>query len=70
MTLTVGKSETVALAVFVPSAALVAITVTELAMDTVAGAVYRPLVEIVPTAGFSDHVTAVFVVPETVAANC
>ena len=60
----------VALAVFVASAAPVAVTVTELEVLIVAGAVYRPLVEIVPTAGFSDQVTAVFVVPETVAVNC
>ena len=60
----------VALAVFVASAALIAVTITELELEIVAGAVYKPLVEIVPTAGFSDHVTAVFVAPETVAANC
>ena len=59
----------------VVSAALVAATVTvlESALD---GAVYRPEVEIVPTVlfppvkPFTDQVTAVFVVPLTVAENC
>ena len=57
-------------AVLVESAVLVAVTVTELEAEIVAGAVYKPLVEIVPTAGFSDQVTAVLVVPKTVAVNC
>ena len=37
------------------------------------GAAYNamlPLVEIVPTAGFNDHVTPALAVPATVAANC
>ncbi len=37
---------------------------------TDAGAVYRPELEIVPTALFRDQVTAVFVVPVTAAVNC
>ena len=37
---------------------------------TVAGAVYRPDAEIVPMGALSDHVTAVLLVPVTVAANC
>jgi hypothetical protein len=65
-----GASEITAAADFVLSAALVAVTVTEVADETVAGAEYRPALEIVPTAGFSDHVTAVFVVPVTAAVNC
>jgi hypothetical protein len=69
-TLTGATSDTVEVAVFVVSATLMAVTVTALELDTVEGAVYNPLVEIVPTAGFSDHVTAVFVAPETVAVNC
>jgi hypothetical protein len=36
----------------------------------VEGAVYSPVVLIEPTAGLIDHVTAVFVVPETAAVNC
>ena len=69
-----GAGEITAAADFVLSAALVAVTVTEVADEvadeTVAGAEYRPALEIVPTAGFSDHVTAVFVVPVTTAVNC
>ncbi len=34
------------------------------------GAVYTPLVEIVPVPGLRDHVTLVFVVPLTLALNC
>ena len=60
----------VAWADLVPSATLVAVTTIELDPEIFAGAVYRPVVEIVPTAGLSDHATAVFVVPETVAVNC
>jgi hypothetical protein len=61
---------TVAVADFVVSAALVAVTVTELEPETVAGAVYSPLAEIVPIDGFSVHVTAVFPVLATEAVNC
>jgi hypothetical protein len=35
-----------------------------------AGAMYRPLLDMVPVAGEMDHVTAVLLVPETVALNC
>jgi hypothetical protein len=52
------------------SAALVAVSVTVCGEETELGAVYRPVLEIVPTAGFSDQVTAVFVVPVTVAVSC
>jgi len=48
-------------------AALVAVMVTVLGYGTVAGAVYRPAAEILPTAGLSDQVTAVFDVPVTAA---
>jgi hypothetical protein len=44
--------------------------VTVCGLPSAAGAEYRPLLEIVPTAGLTDHVTAVFVVPVTAAANC
>ncbi len=59
-----GLTVTVALAFFVVSAALVAVTVTAVLLDTL-GAVNNPLLEIVPE--LADHVTAVFVVPCTVA---
>ena len=65
-----GVSEITAVADFEPSATLVAVSVTDVADETVAGAEYRPALEIVPTAGFTDHVTAVFVVPVTAAAYC
>ena len=64
---------TAALADFVGSALLVVVTVCK---PAVAGAVYRPLVEIVPevelppTTPSTDQVTLVLVVPVTVAANC
>jgi hypothetical protein len=72
-TLTIGTNVTTALAilaVLVVFAALVAVTVTVCWEVTELGAVYRPLLEIVPTAGWSDQVTAVFVVPVTVDVNC
>jgi hypothetical protein len=59
-----------AVAVLLVSAALVAVTVTVCGLLSVAGAVYRPPLEIVPTAGLTDHVTAVFVVFFTAAVNC
>ena len=64
-------SVTTAEASFVASAALAAVTVTSCVAEIVAGALYSPVVLIDPTpAGAIDHVTAVFVVPLTVAANC
>jgi hypothetical protein len=68
-TLTVGTSEIVAEALFVASAALVAVTVTLCAVKMVAGAIYKPFAVITPTDGFSAHVTPLFDVPETLAAN-
>jgi hypothetical protein len=65
-----GASEITAAADFVLSAALIAVTVTDVADETVAGAEYRPAAEIVPTAGLTDQVTAAFVVPVTVTVNC
>jgi hypothetical protein len=72
LTVTCTEGTTVALAVafLLVSATLVAVTVTVCGLLSVAGAVYRPPLEIVPTAGFTDHVTAVFVVPVTAAVNC
>ena len=61
---------TLAVAVLLVSATLVAVTVTVCGLLSVAGAVYRPPLEIVPTTGLTNHVTAVFVVPVTAAANC
>lgn len=58
---------TEALAFLVLSATLVAVTVTLLLLVTL-GAVKKPPVEIVPPV--DDQVTAVFVVPETLALNC
>ena len=58
------------LAFFVVSARLVAVTVTELAEEMEAGALYKPLVEIVPRLGLTDHTTPVVAVPVTVAVNC
>ena len=57
--------DTTALAVFVPSATLVAVTVTDWAVLTVDGALYTPLVT-VPTAGETLQVTPVVLVPVTV----
>ena len=60
-------------ALLLASATLVAVTVCE---PVVAGAVYKPVLEIVPVALLpplmlsTDHVTAVLVVPLTVAVNC
>lgn len=65
-----GVSVTAAMAVFVVSAALVAITVTACGEVMELGAVYKPLVEMTPTEGLSAQVTAVLVVPETDAVNC
>jgi hypothetical protein len=55
---------TLAVAVLVGSATLDAVMVTVSRLVTVAGAVYTPLT-MVPTAGLSDHVTAVLPVPVT-----
>ena len=70
MTCTGGTTVTLAVAVLLVSATLVAVTVTVCGLPSVAGAEYRPPLEIVPTAGLTDHVTAIFVVPVTAAVNC
>jgi len=52
---------------------LVAVIVTVCGVVTVAGAVYNPdvvLIDPAPVVGLSDQVTAVFVLPTTVAVNC
>src|ERR1700739_201487 len=56
---------TVAAADFVTSAALIAVTIK---VPAVAGAVYRPLDEMLPP--LADQVTLVMLEPVTVAMNC
>ena len=63
-------SETSAVAILLGSAALVAVTVTFCALLTVAGAVYKPPEDTVPTDGLIDHDTPVLLEPATEAANC
>lgn len=75
LTTTTAGIETLAWADLVPSALLIALTTTDVDEETVAGAVYRPLVDTVPAPfppamSATVHVTAVFVVPETFAVNC
>jgi hypothetical protein len=65
-----GFNVIVALADLLLSAALVAVTVTDCVLVTVAGALYRPLDEMLPTAGEIDQFTAVLVVLVTAALNC
>jgi len=68
---TPGTSETIADAVLVESAWLVAVMVTDWAADMLAGAEYNPLAEMDPTpAGRDDQLTPVLVAPETDATNC
>src|ERR1035438_1317780 len=61
--------ETTPLADRVASVALRAVTVTVWAVRILDGAVYRPAEEIVPNDGLIDQVTAVLLVPKTVAVN-
>ena len=66
-----GRINSVALADFVGSATLVAVTVTTAIPATDAGAVYRPDAEMLPVAGEILHVTRVSPVPPvTVAVHC
>jgi hypothetical protein len=69
-TATGGTRLIIALADLVESAALVAVIVTVWAVLMLAGAVYRPLPDSVPTAGLKLQETAVFVLPVTLAVNC
>jgi hypothetical protein len=69
-TVTAGMIVTLAAAFLLVSAMLVAVTVTVCELVSAAGAEYRPVLEIVPTAGLTDHVTPLLVVPITVAVNC
>jgi hypothetical protein len=76
VTATGARTVTVADADLVLSAVEVATTLTRAGLGTVPGAVYKPLVEMVPQplpeqpAPLRLHVTAVFVVFITVAVNC
>jgi len=54
----------------VESATLWAVTVTACDVVILDGAVYRPAEVIVPTDGLIDQVTAVLLLPKTVAVNC
>src|ERR1019366_8847785 len=69
VTETVGVSATVAVADFVGSATLVAVTVTVWELAIEAGAVYRPATVMLPSSGLSDQVTAVLPVLVTVGEN-
>ena len=69
VTCTEGTTLTLALACLLASATLVAVTVAVCGPLSAAGAVYKPPLEIVPTAGLSDHVTAALLVPVTAAVN-
>ena len=71
VTLTGASSVIAALADLVPSATLVAVTVTACCAVILAGAVYSPVLLTVPTLGFTLQVTAVLPEPPvTVAVNC
>ena len=65
-----GGTVTVADAVLVLSAALVAVTVTVCEDATEDGAVYNPPAETAPTAGLIDQLTPEFDEPVTDAVNC
>ena len=65
-----GLSASTTLPDFVGSATLVAVIVMFWEVEMVAGAVYSPALEIVPTEGLMPQVTAVLEVFVTVAANC
>jgi hypothetical protein len=70
LTVTGGANVTVAEAVLVLSAALVAVTVTVCWLAIDAGAVYSPVPSTVPVLGFRLQVTVVLAEPVTVAVNC
>ena len=65
-----GNKLTLALADWLVSATLVAMTLIVWPAPIAAGAVYRPVLETKPTAGLTDQVTLVLLVPVTVAVNC
>jgi len=61
---------TVAVPVTDGNMVLVAVTVTAVVEPMMAGAVYNPLVEMLPNCGLMDQVTVVTARFETVAVNC
>src|SRR4051812_27207349 len=63
-------TETVIAADRPAAATLVAVIVTSAGAEIVAGAVYKPVDEMVPTSGERDHVTRWSAAPMTVAVNC
>jgi hypothetical protein len=66
-----GFNVTVAVAVLLVSATLVAVTVTVWTAAIVAGAVYNPVLDTVPAVvGLMLQLTCVFALPVTVAVNC
>jgi hypothetical protein len=65
-----GLSVTTAVTDFVESAAEIAVTEISWVELIRAGAVYKPELEMVPTAGSSDQLRAVLDVPFTLAVNC
>lgn len=69
LTVSEGISVTVAVPLLVASAALVAITVTFCWLATADGAVYSPVLSMVPVFGLKLHVTLVLAEPVTVAAK-
>jgi hypothetical protein len=70
LTTVAGTRVMIALADLVESAELVAVIVTLWVALMLDGAVYKPLADTVPTAGFNVQVTAVFVLPVTLVVNC
>ncbi len=65
-----GTSVIVAVADLLGSATLVAVTVIVWPLATGDGAVYKPVLDSVPTAGVIDQVTLVLLLPVTVVVNC
>jgi len=57
--------ETIEVADLVESARLLTVTITSCAALMVAGAVYKPSLEIVPTCGLSDHAIRLLELPLT-----
>ena len=65
-----GSSATMAVADRVGSATLVAVTETACGVVIVAGAMYKPELEMLPTAGSTDQTTSLLLVPVMVTVNC
>ena len=65
-----GFKVTIAVADREGSATLVAVTVIACVLLMVAGAMYKPVLEMLPTAGSTDQVTSLLLVPVMVTVNC